>query len=87
MEIYLIVLCVVVVLVAFCASWITNKINKVRQAKLVSDLEKKRAQKSMRKEEVIDEANERKARVNVGDTQSGFDASIGILQDLSSRKR
>lgn len=87
MEIYLVVLCIVVVLVAFGSSWITNKINKARQAKIISGLEQKQAQKNRRKEAVIDEANQKKARVNVGDTHSGFDASIGILQDLSSRQR
>lgn len=66
---------------------VTNRIVRNKSEREVKTLQREYIAKSKKKEEVIQDANEKKEQVNVTDTQSSFDSGIDILHQLSQKRK
>jgi hypothetical protein len=68
-------------------AFVTNRIVRNKSEREVKTLQREYLDKSKKKEEVIQDANEKKESVNAADTQSSFDASIDVLHQLSQKRK
>lgn len=66
---------------------VTNRIVRNKSEREVKTLQREYLEKSKKKEEVIQDANEKKEQVNAPDTQSSFNASIDVLHQLSQKRK
>lgn len=85
---WIIVVIAVAGVVAFIFSTATKKISEVRYRRIMEEKQQVEQKKNIKKEEVIKDANQKKNAINNAiDNQSAFDASVNILQELSTRNR
>lgn len=71
------------VVTAMISSWASNS----KQKKIISSMAQDYSARAKKKEEVFQDANEKKEQVNATDTQSGFNASIDVLHQLSQKRK
>lgn len=68
-------------------AFVTNRIVRNKSEREVKTVQREYIAKSKKKEEVIQDANEKKEQVNATDTQSSFNASIDVLHQLSQKRK
>lgn len=85
-----VVLVVIVVLIIGTAliTWnLTRSVLKSKHNKEMEQFAVKNRVKAEKKEEVIRNANKQKAQINTGDANTDFDNSLGVLHQLSNKRK